>query len=119
MQTLHLLKENSMKSQLVLFLYKLFYFIHGSQIHKVSSIHCNVYSKFFVTAQVASTHMTAVLDIINHERPIMDNFCQTTSEVDVFVFFVFGEIPSETLSKHQTKKRSPLLAAALEQIING
>ena len=93
---------------------------HWCIIHEVTSVYSDICLELFVSARVATTFGTLILNIIDNQTSVVNKFCHSTTEIDIFIFFeVFDVITSKALSHDESEHRSPFLATSIKYIIDG
>ena len=71
-----------------------------TEVHEVACIHGYVNSELLVGAKITSSLFTAILDIVDHEASIVDDFSQPAAIVNVFVLLKVFQVISTQAAGH-------------------
>lgn len=101
------------------------------QIHKSTSVASIVITIFDVNTFVTSSHQTLIFEIVNHQRTVMHDFCQSAGPENIFVWigsdrvFIlhlildrFSDISAVALGKYHAEDGSPSLATSIQKVID-
>ena len=117
----HLFREYFMYRQSFLWLLNIVAKLkHWCEVHEVSSIDSNICAIDLMDTVFAPTHRAIILDVIDNQTAIVNDFCQATAEIDVFICFeVFQVVPAKASCHDQAKHWSPAFATAVQKVIRG
>ena len=94
--------------------------VHWSIIHEVTCVDSDICLELFVSARVATTFGTLILNIIDNQTSVVNKFCHSTTEIDIFICFeVLDIVTPKALSHDESEHRSPFLATSIEYVIDG
>ena len=93
---------------------------HWRIIHEVTSVDSDICLELFVSARVATTFGTLILNIIDNQTSVVNKFCHSTTEIDILICFeIFYVIAPKAFGHDESEHRSPFLATSIEYVIDG